>query len=415
MQNEPKSKRVVVTGIGVISPIGNDKQSFWDSLVAGKCGIGTVTRFDATDYSCKVAGEVKNFSVEGYMDPKEAKRNDLYTRYAVVATMKALEDAGLKIGDVEPSRMGCIIGSGIGGMETIETQSRVLFEKGPRRVSPFMIPALISNMAAGLVGILCKAKAVNYGTVSACSSGSHALGEAFRHICHGDADVMIAGGAEAAVTRLGFAGFGNMKALSTNPDPATACRPFDAERDGFIMGEGAGILILETLEHATARGARIYAEFAGYGASCDAYHITSPDPEGEGLAICFRQAIADAGLVPDDVDYINAHGTSTQLNDKFETAAIKKVFGEHAYKLAVSSTKSMTGHLLGAAGGVEAAATVLTIANGIIPPTINYRTPDPLCDLDVVPNVARKAEVKVAISDNLGFGGHNAALLFKKL
>lgn len=415
MQNEPKSKRVVVTGIGVISPIGNDKQSFWDSLVAGKCGIGTVTRFDATDYSCKVAGEVKNFSVEGYMDPKEAKRNDLYTRYAVVATMKALEDAGLKIGDVEPSRMGCIIGSGIGGMETIETQSRVLFEKGPRRVSPFMIPALISNMAAGLVGILCKAKAVNYGTVSACSSGSHALGEAFRHICHGDADVMIAGGAEAAVTRLGFAGFGNMKALSTNPDPATACRPFDAERDGFIMGEGAGILILETLEHATARGARIYAEFAGYGASCDAYHITSPDPEGEGLAICFRQAIADAGLVPDDVDYINAHGTSTQLNDKFETAAIKKVFGEHAYKLAVSSTKSMTGHLLGAAGGVEAAATVLTIANGIIPPTINYRTPDPLCDLDVVPNVARKADVKVAISDNLGFGGHNAALLFKKL
>lgn len=415
MQNEPKSKRVVVTGIGVISPIGNDKQSFWDSLVAGKCGIGTVTRFDATDYSCKVAGEVKNFSVEGYMDPKEAKRNDLYTRYAVVATMKALEDAGLKIGDVEPSRMGCIIGSGIGGMETIETQSRVLFEKGPRRVSPFMIPALISNMAAGLVGILCKAKAVNYGTVSACSSGSHALGEAFRHICHGDADVMIAGGAEAAVTRLGFAGFGNMKALSTNPDPATACRPFDAERDGFIMGEGAGILILETLEHATARGARIYAEFAGYGASCDAYHITSPDPEGEGLAICFRQAIADAGLVPDGVDYINAHGTSTQLNDKFETAAIKKVFGEHAYKLAVSSTKSMTGHLLGAAGGVEAAATVLTIANGIIPPTINYRTPDPLCDLDVVPNVARKADVKVAISDNLGFGGHNAALLFKKL
>lgn len=415
MQNEPKSKRVVVTGIGVISPIGNDKQSFWDSLVAGKCGIGTVTRFDATDYSCKVAGEVKDFSVEGYMDPKEAKRNDLYTRYAVVATMKALEDAGLKIGDVEPSRMGCIIGSGIGGMETIETQSRVLFEKGPRRVSPFMIPALISNMAAGLVGILCKAKAVNYGTVSACSSGSHALGEAFRHICHGDADVMIAGGAEAAVTRLGFAGFGNMKALSTNPDPATACRPFDAERDGFIMGEGAGILILETLEHATARGARIYAEFAGYGASCDAYHITSPDPEGEGLAICFRQAIADAGLVPDDVDYINAHGTSTQLNDKFETAAIKKVFGEHAYKLAVSSTKSMTGHLLGAAGGVEAAATVLTIANGIIPPTINYRTPDPLCDLDVVPNVARKADVKVAISDNLGFGGHNAALLFKKL
>lgn len=413
MQNE-SNKRVVVTGIGVISPIGNDKQSFWESLISGKCGIGTVTRFDTTDYACKVAGEVKDFSIDGYMDPKEAKRNDLYTRYAVVAAMKALEDAGLKIGDVEPSRIGCIVGSGIGGMETIETQSQTLFEKGPRRVSPFMIPALISNMAAGLIGIICKAKAVNYATVSACASGSHALGEALRHMRHGDADVMIAGGAEAAITRLGFAGFGNMKALSTNPDPATACRPFDADRDGFIMGEGAGILILETLEHATARGARIYAEFAGYGASCDAFHITSPDPEGEGLAICFRQAIEDAGLVPEDIDYINAHGTSTPLNDKYETAAIKKVFGEHAKNLAVSSTKSMTGHLLGAAGGIEAAATVLALANGIIPPTINYKTPDPLCDLDIVPNVARKADIKVGLSDNLGFGGHDAALVFKK-
>ena len=415
MQNESKTPRVVVTGIGVISPVGNDKQTFWDALVSGKCGIGNVTRFDVTDYACKVAGEVKDFSVDGYMDPKEAKRNDFYARYAVVAAMKAMEDAGLKVGDVEPSRIGCIIGSGIGGMETIETQSQALFEKGPRRVSPFMIPALISNMAAGLVGILCKAKAVNYSPVSACASGSHALGEALRHMRHGDADVMIAGGAEAAITRLGFAGFGNMKALSTNPDPATACRPFDAERDGFIMGEGAGILILETYEHAVARGARIYAEFAGYGASCDAYHITSPDPDGEGLAICFKQAIADAGLAPEDVDYINAHGTSTPLNDKFETAAIKRVFGEHAKKLAVSSTKSMTGHLLGAAGGVEAAATVLALANGVIPPTINYRTPDPACDLDIVPNEARKADIKVGISDNLGFGGHNAALVFKKI
>ena len=358
---------------------------------------------------------LKDFSIDGYMDPKEAKRNDLYARYAVVAAMKAMEDAGLKVGDVEPSRIGCIIGSGIGGMETIEAQSQILFEKGARRVSPFMIPALISNMAAGLVGILCKAKAVNYSTVSACASGSHALGEALRHMRHGDADVMIAGGAEAAITRLGFAGFGNMKALSTNPDPATACRPFDADRDGFIMGEGAGILILETYEHAVARGARIYAEFAGYGASCDAYHITSPDPDGEGLAICFKQAIDDAEISPEDVDYINAHGTSTPYNDKFETAAIKRVFGDHAKKLAVSSTKSMTGHLLGAAGGVEAAATVLAIANGIIPPTINYRTPDPDCDLDIVPNEARKADIKVGISDNLGFGGHNAALVFKKV
>lgn len=415
MQNESKTPRVVVTGIGVISPIGNDKQTFWESLVAGKCGIGAVTRFDTTDYACKVAGEVKDFSIDGYMDPKEAKRNDRYARYAVVAAKKAMDDAGLKVGDVEPSRIGCIIGSGIGGMETIETQSQALFEKGPRRVSPFMIPALISNMAAGLVGILCKAKAVNFSTVSACASGTHALGEALRHMRHGDADVILAGGAEAAITRLGFAGFGNMKALSTNPDPETACRPFDADRDGFIMGEGAGILVLETYEHAVARGARIYAEFAGYGASCDSYHITAPDPEGEGLAICFMQALDDAGLKPEDVDYINAHGTSTPLNDKNETAAIKRVFGEHAKKLAVSSTKSMTGHLLGAAGGVEAAATVLAIHEGVIPPTINYRTPDPACDLDIVPNASRKADIKVAVSDNLGFGGQNAALVFKKI
>ncbi len=359
MQNESNVPKVVVTGIGIISPVGNDKKTFWESLIAGKSGIGPVTRFDATNYAAKVAGEVKDFSIDGYMDPKEARRNDLYTRYAVVAAKKAMEDAGLNVGDVAPERIGCIIGSGIGGMETIEDQSQVLFEKGPRRVSPFMIPALIANMAAGVVAIELRAKSVNYGTVSACASGSNALGEAFRHIRDGHADVMIAGGAEAAITRLGFAGFCNMKALSTNPDPATACRPFDAERDGFIMGDGSGILILESYEHALARGARIYAEFAGYGASCDAFHITSPDPEGKGLAICFNQALNDAGLAPEEVDYINAHGTSTQLNDKFETAAFKSVFGEHAKKLAISSTKSMTGHLLGAAGGVEAAATVL--------------------------------------------------------
>ncbi len=404
-----------MTGIGIVSPVGNDRVTFWNSLVNGKSGIATVTRFDPEGIPAPVAGEVKGLEMDRFMEPKEQKRNDRYTHYAVAAAKMALEDAKIAIGDVTPSRLGVIIGSGIGGMETIEIQSRVLLEKGLRRVSPFMIPMLISNMAAGVVAIYLKAQAVNYGIVSACASGSHALGEALRHIRSGHADVMLAGGAEAAITRLGFAGFCNMKALTSNADPATACRPFDAERDGFIMGEGAGILVLETYERAIARGAHIYAEFAGYGASCDAYHITSPAPDGSGLAICMAQALTDAGVNPTDVDYINAHGTSTPYNDKFETAAIKRVFGDHAKRLAVSSTKSMTGHLLGAAGGIEAAAAVLSIENGVVPPTINYHTPDPDCDLDYVPNVARKMPVRVAVSDNLGFGGHNAALVFRKI
>ena len=401
----------------MVSPIGNNVTDFWDALVSGKNGIGTVTRFNTEGLACTVGAEVKDLDMDKYMDPKEQKRNDRYTRYAVAASKMAMEDAGLKVGDVEPSRFGVIIGSGIGGMETIEQQSATLVEKGPRRVSPFMIPMLISNMASGVVAIDMKAQAVNYGIVSACASGSHALGEALRHIRSGHADVMLAGGAEAAITRLGYAGFCNMKALTTkyNDTPETACRPFDATRDGFIMGEGSGVLVLETYERAMARGARIYAELCGYGASCDAYHITSPAPDGSGLAICMAQALADAGINANEVDYINAHGTSTPYNDKFETAAIKRVFGDHARKLAISSTKSMTGHLLGAAGAVEAAAACLAITHGIIPPTINYQNPDPECDLDYVPNVARKAEVKVAVSDNLGFGGHNAALVFKKI
>lgn len=417
MQSESNTRRVVVTGIGIVSPIGNGRAAFWDGLVSGKNGVSTVTRFNAEGLTCTVAAEVNDLDMDLYMDPKEQKRNDRYTRYAVAASKMAMEDAGLNVGDVEPSRLGVIIGSGIGGMETIENQSAVLVEKGPRRVSPFMIPMLISNMASGVVAIEMKAQAVNYGIVSACASGSHALGEALRHIRSGHADVVLAGGAEAAITRLGFAGFCNMKALATkyNDTPETACRPFDATRDGFIMGEGAGVLVLETYERAMARGAHIYAEFAGYGASCDAYHITSPSPDGSGLALCMAQALTDAGVNANEVDYINAHGTSTPYNDKFETAAIKRVFGDHAYKLAVSSTKSMTGHLLGAAGGVEAAATVLAIANGIVPPTINYTNPDPECDLDIVPNQARKMDINVAVSDNLGFGGHNAALVFKKI
>ncbi len=414
MQTE-NPRRIVVTGIGIVSPVGNDKETFWNSLVAGKSGIGTITRLPKEEVSCTVVAEVKNLEMDKFMEPKEQKRNDLYTRYAVAASKMAMEDAGLKVGDVAPSRLGVIIGSGIGGMETIENQSRVLVEKGPRRISPFMIPMLISNMASGVVAIEMKAQAVNYGIVSACASGSHALGEALRHMKSGHADVMIAGGAEAAITHLGLAGFANMKALSANPDPATACRPFDANRDGFIMGEGAGVLVLEEYEHAVARGARIYAEFAGYGASCDAYHITSPAPDGSGLAICIEQALNEGGIAKNEVNYINAHGTSTPYNDKFETSAIKKVFGDHAKNLVVSSTKSMTGHLLGAAGGIEAAAAVLAIATGTVPPTINYSTPDPECDLDYAPNVARKMEVNVAISDNLGFGGHNAALVFRKV
>ncbi|MDR0535113.1 MAG: beta-ketoacyl-ACP synthase II [Puniceicoccales bacterium] len=408
--------RVVVTGIGAITPVGNDAKTFWDNLKAGVSGIDRVSHFDPADYTSQAGGQVKDFDAAKYMDPKEARRNDRFVQFAVAAAKQAFEDANLKIGQVPPERLGAIIGSGIGGIGSIQEQSFRLFEGGPRKVSPFMITNIITNMAAGVVSIELQARATNYCVVSACASSSHSLGEALNHLRQGSADVMLAGGSEASIVPLGYAGFCAMKAMSRNfnSTPSKASRPFDAARDGFVMGEGAGVLVLETLEHALARGARIYAEFSGYGATSDAYHITAPDPEGRGVSAAIRIALASANLRPEDIGYINAHGTSTPYNDKFETLAIKSTFGEHARNLAVSSTKSMTGHLLGAAGGIEAAATVLALHDGILPPTINYETPDPECDLDYVPNVARAKPITAALSNNLGFGGHNAVLAFKK-
>ena len=409
-------QRIVITGIGVISPFGDGIEPFWDSIVQGKNGIGNVTLFDATDFNCRVAAECKGFDATKYMDPKEVKRSDRYTHFALAASKLAMQDAGLKEGDVAPERFGVLIGSGVGGMDTIEKQSRAFVERGARRVSPFMIPNLLANMSSGVVAIAVGAKGVNFSVVSACATGTHAIGEALLHLQSGREDIILAGGSEAAVTALGFAGFCSMKAMATdfNDDPTHASRPFDAKRCGFVMGEGAGVLVLERYEHAVARGAKIYCEISGYGATCDAYHITSPDIEGRGLSQCLYRTLDDAGVKPEEVDYINAHGTSTPYNDKFETAAIRKVFGEHANKLMVSSTKSMTGHMLGAAGAIEAAVCAKAIQTGIVPPTINYENPDPECDLDYVPNVARKANDDIAISTNLGFGGHNGALLFKK-
>jgi 3-oxoacyl-[acyl-carrier-protein] synthase II len=410
-------RRVVVTGIGCLSALGPDTAAFWDALTKGRSGISRVTRFDPTDFPSKVGAEIRDFDPGKFMDLKEAKRNDRYTQYAVAASRMAVDDAALDVTKVDSDRFGVIIGSGIGGMETIENQARVLIERGPSRVSPFTIPSLIANIAAGVVAIEFQAKSVNFGVVSACASGSHALGEALRHIRDGHADIMLSGGSEAAITRLGYAGFCNMKAMSTdfNDTPEKASRPFDKLRDGFVMGEGAGVLVIETLEHAQARGARIYCELVGYGATCDAYHITGQDQEGKGLALCLNRALAEAGVAKSEVDYINAHGTSTPINDRCETLAIKRTFGEAARQISISSTKSMTGHLLGAAGGVEAAVCCLAIHHGVIPPTINYENPDPDCDLDYTPNVAKKRDVKVAISNNLGFGGHNASLVFKRL
>jgi 3-oxoacyl-[acyl-carrier-protein] synthase II len=412
-----KPRRVVVTGIGCLSALGPDTASFWDSLMKGRSGISRLTRFDPTDFPSKVGAEIKEFDPGKYMDPKEAKRNDRYTQYAVAASRMAVEDAKLDVNKIDSEKFGVIIGSGIGGMETIEAQSRVLFERGPSRVSPFTIPSLIANIASGVVAIEFKAKSVNFGVVSACASGSHSLGEAMRHIRDGHADVMLSGGSEAAITRLGYAGFCNMKAMSSdfNDTPEKASRPFDKLRDGFVMGEGAAVLVIESLEHAQARGARIYCELAGYGATCDAYHITGQDQEGKGLALCLNRALDDAGVTKEQVHYINAHGTSTPINDRCESLAIKRTFGEQAYKIAISSTKSMTGHLLGAAGGVEAAVCALSIFHNKVPPTINYENPDPDCDLDYVPNKAREMKVDVAISNNLGFGGHNASLVFNRL
>jgi len=410
-------KRIVVTGMGVISPLGNQIETFWEGLVAGRSGIRRVEAFDTADYPCKVGGEVPEFNPGDYMDPKDAKRNDRYTQFAVAAARMAMEDARLKASKLDdPVRFGCIIGSGIGGLDTIEKQTFRLWENGPRRVSPFMIPMLIGNMSSGVVAIEFGAMGPNYGVVSACATASHAIGDCLRIMRAGEADVMLAGGSEASITRIGYAGFCNMKAMGTgfNDDPEHASRPFDAKRDGFIMGEGAGVLVLETLEHALARGARVLCEVAGHAATCDAYHITSPDPSGKGLQACIRNCLKDAGIEATEVDYLNAHGTSTPYNDKTETAAVKTVFGEHAHTLKISSTKSMTGHLLGAAGGIEAIACVKAIREGLIPPTMNYEHPDPDCDLDYVPNKAIRHPVRIALSNNLGFGGHNATVAFRK-
>lgn len=407
-------KRVVVTGLGALSPLGNDVDTSWNNAINGVSGIGPITRVDAEEYPAKVAAELKDFNVEDYMDKKEARKMDRFTQYAVAAAKMAVEDADLNITDEIAPRVGVWVGSGIGGLETLESQFEIFLTKGPRRVSPFFVPMMIPDMATGQISIALGAKGVNSCTVTACATGTNSIGDAFKVIQRGDADVMVTGGTEAPLTRMSFAGFSANKALSTNPDPKTASRPFDKNRDGFVMGEGAGIIVLEELEHALARGAKIYGEIVGYGSTGDAYHITAPAQDGEGGARAMQEAIKDAGIAPEEIDYINAHGTSTYYNDKYETMAIKTVFGEHAHKLAVSSTKSMTGHLLGAAGGIEAIFSILAIKEGVIPPTINIQTPDEECDLDYVPDEARRQELNYVLSNSLGFGGHNATLIFKK-
>lgn len=409
-------KRVVITGLAAISPVGTGKDKFWQALVAGQSGIGPITRFDATAMPVRFAGEVKDFDAGLFFDRKEARRLDRFAQYAVAGARMAVEDAALDLEKENRDRVGVIFATGIGGMETFEEQTRVLLERGPNRVSPFFVPMMIANMAAGQISINLGARGVNLTVVNACASGTNAVGEAFRTLQRGDADVVITGGSEASVTPLTVAGFAALKALSVrNDDPMRASRPFDRGRDGFVLGEGAGVLVLETLEHARARGARIYAEVAGYGCTADAYHITAPAPDGSAATRAMALALEDAGLKPEDVDYINAHGTSTELNDRQETLAIKNLFGAGASRLAVSSTKSMIGHLLGAAGAIELVATALTIAYGVIPPTINYEEPDPECDLDYVPNVARERQVAVAMSNSFGFGGHNATVVLRKL
>ncbi|WP_404433388.1 beta-ketoacyl-ACP synthase II [Sutcliffiella horikoshii] len=407
-------KRVVVTGLGAVTPIGLNVNEAWENAINGVSGVGPLTRVDSEKFPAKVAAEITNFNAEDFMDKKEARRMDRFTQYAIAASLMAVKDANLDITDEIAPRVGVWVGSGIGGMETFEQQYKTFLEKGARRVSPFFVPMMIPDMATGQISIALGAKGVNSCTVTACATGTNSIGDAFKVIQRGDADVMISGGTEAPLTEMSFAGFSSAKALSMNPDPKTASRPFDANRDGFVMGEGAGIVVLEELEHALARGARIYAEIVGYGATGDAHHITAPAPGGEGGVRAMRMAIEDAGLQPGDIDYINAHGTSTEYNDKFETLAIKEVLGAHANDVAISSTKSMTGHLLGAAGGVEAIFTIKAIENAVIPPTINLDTPDPECDLDYVPNEARHKEVKAAMSNSLGFGGHNATIVFKK-
>jgi 3-oxoacyl-[acyl-carrier-protein] synthase II len=408
------TRRVVVTGLGTLSPVGNTADEFWSSLVQGRSGVGLITKFDTTGYPTRIAGEVKNFDPLDFVDKKDARRLDPYLQYAVASSVLAVQNAALDTGKVDGTRFGVLIGSGIGGITTLLESHRNLLEKGPDRVSPFFIPMLIANMASGLVSMRFGAKGPNSAVVTACATGNHAIGDSFKIIQRNDADIMIAGGSEAIIIPLTIAGFCSMKAMSTrNDEPTKAMRPFDANRDGFVAGEGAGILVLESLEHALARDARIYAEIVGYGMTGDAHHMTAPDPEGDGAARAMAAAVRDAGLDVSAIGYINAHGTSTQYNDKFETIAIKRVFGDHARRLAVSSTKSMTGHLLGAAGGIEAIATVLALHHGVLPPTINYETPDPDCDLDYIPNQARKQNVEVALSNAFGFGGTNATLAFR--
>jgi 3-oxoacyl-[acyl-carrier-protein] synthase II len=398
----------------MVTPLGIGVEKNWEAVCAGQSGIGPITKFDASDFPVRIAAEVKDFKSEDFMDKQQVRRFDIFIHFAVASARMAMEESGLNIDASNSQRIGCITGSGLGGLAMLEHYHKVLMERGHRKISPFFIPGIIANMAPGQIAIEFGAKGPNLSIETACAASAHAVGEAFRHIREGIADAMITGGAEAVVTPLALGGFCAMRALSTrNDEPERASRPFELNRDGFVMGEGAGILILEELGHALKRGAPIHAEVVGYGLTGDAYHVSAPEPEGEGAITCMKNAIEYAGLKPEDIEYINAHGTSTQLNDLSENKAVKALFGEHAYKLAISSTKSMTGHLLGGAGGMEAIFTVLTIKHGIIPPTINYETPDPECDLDYVPNVARKAKVKVAMSNSFGFGGTNASLVFK--
>ncbi|QIZ69224.1 beta-ketoacyl-ACP synthase II [Oxynema aestuarii] len=408
-------KRVVVTGLGAITPIGNTLQEYWEGLSSGRNGIGPITAFDASKHACRIAGEVKGFDPHDYLDRKEAKRMDRFAQFAIAGSKQALADASFEIDDLNAGQVGVIIGTGIGGIKVMEDQQTVYLNRGPDRCSPFMVPMMIANMAAGLTAIHTGAKGPNSCPVTACAAGSNAVGDAFRLVQSGYAKLAICGGTEAAITPLSVAGFASARALSTrNDDPTRACRPFDRDRDGFVMGEGTGILLLEELEHALDRGAKIYAEIVGYGMTCDAYHITSPVPGGTGATRAMELAMADGGIAPEQVSYINAHGTSTPANDKTETLAIKKALGDRAAEVAISSTKSMTGHLLGGSGGIEAVATVMAIANDRVPPTINLENPDPECDLDYIPDRSRAQTVNVALSNSFGFGGHNVTLAFKK-
>ena len=407
-------RRVVITGMGTVNPLANNVADSWKKVQECACGIGPITRFDTTDFIIKLAGEVKNLEIEELLGKKESKHMDRYTQFAMIAAMEAMKDSALDMEKEDASRCGCIVSAGIGGLSTIESENRKGMERGFNKVSPFFIPMVISNMAAGQIAIAYGLKGMCSCVVTACASSNNAIGDSFRHIRDGYAEVMVCGGAEGCITPLGMGGFASAKALNTTDDPTRASIPFDKERAGFVMGEGAGILVLEEYEHAVARGAKIYAEVVGYGATCDAYHITAPHPEGDGGAACMRQALSDAGMAPEDIDYINAHGTSTHMNDACETKAIRKAFGAHADQLMVSSTKSMTGHLLGGAGAVEAIFTTLAVQNDFVPATINYQVPDEECDLDIVPNEGRHATVRAALSKALGFGGHNASILIRK-